>query len=286
MKKSILFPSATLCVALVTFFLRKNQLAQAKDLETQIYQANAPETIVLTAVLLIFAVVLGLFLLSGGRELPNYTYAVYCPNPMFMATVVTGSFFFLLSILVGFMDLRRDYDAHLLLLRQGLESSFDLPILSLITMTLVVLVGLVMMFLGKQAYRGEELDYHWLTTLPAYLSTARLMSIYRSYGAMTNIQDSFYPIVGAILLSMALYHLCATAYLAPRPRLIVFFSLLSVVFTAVNLASGMILYDIMLALGFNLYMLAFSAALLENTYTSREKYRTPPVPVTIVKMEE
>ncbi len=278
MKKSILLPAMTVLVSFMAWLVRTQQLSQVKDPVTMLYRAQAGETILLMALVLGFAVVLGGFLYVGGRALPNYTYTVYCPSMFFVCTVVTGSLFFVLSILVGLMDIRTLYEAHLATGASAKDFSF--PIGTLVTMILVAMAGAVMLYLGKQAYRGEFLKECWLTTIPAYLATARLMIYYRNYGAMTNFQDCFYPILGSLALSLALYHLCATAYIDARPRKIIFFSLVSVVFSAVNLASGESLYDNMLSLGFCLYMLAFAGAVLQNTYCSREDYRTPPPPNT------
>lgn len=277
MKKSILLPLMTVFVAFLAGYCRTVQLAEAKDPLTLLFVPQASETLLLMGIVLGFTLVLGGFLYAGGRDLPNYTYTVYCPSLLFVSTVVTGSLFFVLSILVGLMDIKSLYDAHLLTVQQGNTASFDFPLTTLVTMILVMMAGSVMMYLGKQAYRGEFLKECWLTTIPAYLATARLMVYYRNYGAVTNFQDCFYPIMGSLTLVLALYHLCATAYIDARPRKIIFFSLVSVVFSAVNLASGESLYDNMLSLGFSLYMLAFSGAVLQNTYCSREDYRTPPV---------
>lgn len=276
MKKSILLPLMTVLISFMAWLLRLQQLNNVKDPVTLLYNPQAGETIVLMSLIFGFTLVLGGFLYVGGRDLPNYTYTVYCPSIFFVCTVVTGSLFFVLSILVGLMDIRSLYETHL---ATGASSSdFEFPLGTLVTMILVAMAGSVMLYLGKQAYRGEFLKECWLTTIPAYLATARLMIYYRNYGAMTNFQDCFYPIFGSLALALALYHLCATAYIDARPRKIIFFSLVSVVFSAVNLASGESLYDNMLSLGFCLYMLAFAAAVLQNTYCSREDYRTPPPP--------
>ncbi|MFI3253097.1 MAG: hypothetical protein R3Y63_01980 [Eubacteriales bacterium] len=276
MKKSILLPSLSLVMGIVVFILRKYQLANVKNVETQLYTPHATETYLLMGAILLFAVCLGLFLLSGGRELPNYTFTVYCPSPLFMATVVTGSFLYLLSTVVSIMDVQSQYASYLENRSPMNPESFDFPFLTIVNMLLVVLVGMVMIYLGKQAYRGEYLKECWLTTLPAYMGLARLTVTYRNYGSLSSFQDNFYPIFGVMFLALALYHLCATAYVGPRPRKIVFFALVSVLFTGAMLASGICLADKLLSLGSNLYLLAFSAAILENTYSSRENYRTPP----------
>lgn len=278
MKKSILLPSAAVLVSFLAFFLRKEQLAVAKNPETLLFATNAPETIMLMVLIFGFLAVLCGFLLSGGRPLPNYTYTVYCPSALFVTTVASGSLLLILSFLVGIMDIKKQYDDFVVAGHLITGGTFEFPVVFALSVLVTTVVGMVMLFLGKQAYRGEELTQCWLTTIPAFLSVFRLINEYRSYGATPNFQESFYPIFGSMAMCLALYHLSATAYEGSRPRLIIFFSLASVVLTAVVVASGVPVYDTLVYVGLNLYMLAFSGAILENTYSSRENYRTPPPP--------
>lgn len=278
MKKSILLPSSAVLVSLLVFFLRKEQIAAAKDMTTLLFTANAPETILLSVVIGGFIALVCGFLLSGGRPLPNYTYTVYCPNPFFVTTVAIGSLLMILSVLVGLMDIKNQYDAFIASGAVLAGGSFPFPLSDLLMSLSVAVAGLVMLYLGKLAYRGEELTDCWLTTIPAFFAVFRLVAEYRVYGATPNFQESFYPIFASMSLSMAFYHLSATAYEGARPRSIIFFGLSSVVLSTVVLASGISLYDALIYGGMNLYILGFSAAVIENAYSSREDYRTPPMP--------
>lgn len=267
MKKSIILPSLAGCASVVAFFLRKSQLALAKNPETLLYTDNAPETMALCAFLLFCVVALAGVLFTGGRPLPNYTYATYCPKQLFLFFVGGGSLLMMLSIIVGVIDILG-----------GTRSANGFPATFACKIVIVALVGIVMLYLGKLAYEGKELRDCWLTTVPAFLAVLRLMEEYRGNAAQPNVLDSFFPIFATMSLTMALYHLSASAYLQARPRAVVFFSLTSVLLTGVVLASDLGVYDTMIYVAFNSYMLAFSGAILENTYASRENYRTPPPP--------
>ncbi len=273
MKKSIILPILTLLVSGIAFFLRKQQISQAKDPITLLFTPGAKETQLLVGLLLGFMLCLALFLLSGGRPLPNYIYTVYCPHPLFLGTVGLGSLVLILSILVGMMDIKGQYDQHILE-----QVSFRFPLLFFVGNIVVALVGVVMLYLGWMAYQGIHLEECWLTVIPAYLAVIRMLGEYRTYAILPHIQDKAYPIFGTIFICLSLYHLSATAYVNPRPRLIIFFSLSSVVLTGVILASGVSVYEGTVYLGLNLYMLAFAGAILQNTYISRAEYRTPPPP--------
>lgn len=278
MKKSIALPLGTVLVALQALVFRQKQLSNAKDPVTQLYEANATETLLLMGLLVLFLVAIGGLLASGGRPLPNYTYTVYCPNQLFITAVATGSLLLLLSTLVGLMDIKGQYDNFVASGVMAAGGTFSFPFATALGILATAMSGGVMLFLGKNAYRGEEMTLCYLTTIPAFLSVVRLISQYHVYGATPNVQDSFYPVFATLATTMALYHLSATAYLGPRPRLIIFFSLASVVLSAVVMASGIPLYELMVYGGLNLYLLAFAAATIENTYSAREDYRTPPVP--------
>ncbi len=286
MKKSILLPSATVVVAILLFFLRSNQLSVAKDPETLLYAPGAMETTLVMVVLFGALAILGLFLLSGGRELPNYTYTVYCPRPFFMATVVIAAFVLLMSLVIGFMDFSAQYSEFQANQSFGSQESFPIPWALLFTLLASCACGFVMLYLGRLAYRGMVLQEAIYVTLPAYMSCVHLMSSYRDLGSVANLQDSVYPVVGSVFLTLALYHLAATAYVDARPRKIIFFSLGSVLFSGVTLASGRPVYDSILLFSLNLYLLAFSAAVIENTYCTREAYRTPPTPEELENLSQ
>lgn len=278
MKKSILLPTAAALASVMTFFLRQNQLAVAKDPETLLYAVNAGETMALMGVIVLSIVILGGFLATGGRPLPNYTYMVYCPQTIFVSTVAVGGLVLILSLIVGFLDIKSQYD---LFIQSGAVlsgQSFPFPLLDLLMIVLAAASGAVMLLLGKNAYRGEELTACWLTLIPATLAVTRLIVIYRDYGSNPNFQDKFYPIIGTLFIALAFYQLSSAAYQKPVPVLNGIYSIASILFCGSVVASDLSIYDRMVTFGLNLYLLAFLGAILENTYSSRENYRTPPPP--------
>ncbi len=275
MKKSILLPLATFLVSGVSFFLRKTQISAVKDPETLLYQANAGETMALMGVILLFLAVIGGLLFTGARTLPNHTYTVYCPNPLFAAAVATGSLILVLSMIIGLLDIKSGIDLAKTL---GNEAKYQVNLMEIGKIALTTMAGGSLLLLGTKAYRGKELTDCWLTLIPASLAVLRLVMIYRDFGSTANVQDKIYPIFSAIFTTMALYHLCASTYTPPKPPLIVFYSLGAVVWNASYLAMGIAMFDVVSLVGLNIIFLAFSGAILENAYCSRENYRTPPPP--------
>lgn len=275
MNKSLILSFATAMGGGITYFLRKQQIAQVLDPVTLLYESDAPETLMLNLWTLCFVLALGGYLLSGGRPLPNYIYTVYCPSYLFLGAVALGSLLLMLSIFVSGMDIYHQYTQFIPI---GTESKYVFPFLTIIGNILVAMVGGFMLYLGKGAYQGLPLQHCWITTTPAYLCVVRLVLSHREYGALPCIEDKLYPIVGGLCLCFAYYHLSATAYINARPRRILFFALTSVVMNGATLAAEESLYHIFIHLGLNLYMLAFAGAIFQNTYISRKDYFTPPPP--------
>lgn len=279
MKKSILLPFLSVMMSVVFFFLRKLQISNAKNPETLLFTEFATETLILSFAVILFHFILGGVLYSGARELPNYKYTVYCPNQLFITLLATGSIILVLSTFVGIMDIKSQYDQHISAVNQGVSSSYSMPYFKFAAILFGGATGAVMLFLGKNAYRGEDLEERWVTTIPAFLCLSCLVNAYQSFSTLPNLQEKIYPIFATFSLVYAFYHLSASAYETPRPRLISFFSLSSIAMFGVYAGYGISIYDFSVYLGLNLYLLAFSFAVIENAYSKRENYRTPPAQV-------
>lgn len=277
MKKSILLPLVSTVMSVVFFFLRKSQIAGAKNPETLLFTDFAPETIMLTIALVLFHLILFGMLFTGARDLPNYKYTVYCPSQLFIMILATGSLILILSVFIGIMDIMGDYKIYQDLVNQtGVSGGYKMPIFEVLGILFGGATGAVMLFLGKNAYRGEELETRWFTTIPAFLALVCLVSVYQNFAVLPNFQEKFYPIMSTFAMVYAYYNVSASSYETPRPRRISFFALSSIALFGVYAGYGISFYHFAVYLGMNIYLLGFSYAVMENAYTSREDYRTPP----------
>lgn len=276
MKKSTLLPSASVVLCVVTYFLRKHQISQVKDAQTLLFEPMAMETILLATLVLVGHIALMIGLNSDSRDLPNYKFTVYCPRFSFFAMTSLASLLLLLSVLMGFLDMKSDYDTALKNSNAYVEFSYDFPFFQVCKCMFSLFVAYIMFYLGKNAYEGTTLRKHFLTVFPAFLACWYFMDIYRDYSSLPNLQEKLYPTFAGLSLLHGFYQLAVAAYETPRPILFSFFSLSSVMLLGATLGGPITPYFAMVHCSLVLYLLAFSVAIIENTFCSREDYRTPP----------
>ncbi len=278
MKKSILLPLLALVFAGTTFGLRVWQRQVALDLETLLY-VPSPATTLLTAVILLYACVLGGTLYSGARPLPNFRYAFYCPNQLYASFICAGGMLLLLSLFLGLKDALGLIQEQQALQRSGVEvSGFPVPIFTILTLLCTLPAGLAQLKIGKDCYRGAPVNNKALTTFPAFCVLPYLISVYQSNITSPNLQDRIYPVLGAVFIALSHYYIADTAYLKPCPKRVVFFGLMAVVINGATLGESPTMYRFVFIMANLLCLLAQCAAILENGYISRSEYRTPPDP--------
>lgn len=276
MKPHVLWPCSSFCLGILTFILRKHQLAQAKDPETLLFVPMATETIVLSVVMIVAHILLVVALGSPSRPLPNYKYTIYHPSIFFFAPILLSSVLMGLATLVGLIDIHTEY-RNFKTMTAGADVPYSLPVFDVMQSFFALFVAYLMYEMGKNAYEGETLAHRWWSVIPAFMCCWLFTTQYRIYAISPNFQEKIYPTLGGLFLLHGMYQLAVAAYQTPRPVLLSFFGLSATIFCGVNLASNPSTFDGMLLTSLTLYLLTFTSAVIRNAYASRKEYVTPPV---------
>lgn len=276
MRKSTIMPFVAMIGSVLAFFLRKNQLNQAKDPETLLYIPMASETVLLYLVVFAFLLGFAVFLLSDSRSLPNYHFMVYCPHQGFLALVASGAFFMVLSLLVGFLEAKVEIDTYLSSTHDG-SLLHAIPFLHYLILFAVTASGGVCLLLGKSAYEGKELEASWIVIYQAFPPLLLLIEIYRDVASSPNLQDKIWAVLAGLALAHSTYHLAAASVSPPKANFFTYLVLSSTVIFGAYAGGDLSFYYILVGLGYHLFLLAFAAATIENAFSSRMDYRTPPV---------
>lgn len=269
MKKSVLVPLGTGVLGILCFFLRKHQIAQAKDMETLLYASGAVESYLLYVVVAVSLAVLGFFLFTGSRSLPNYEYMVYCPSPLFPWVVGFASLLLAVSFFVGILDMR--FQEGYFASRTRIQVVMEL--FRLLSIPLAAGAGIVM---TKAAYLGETLETNYPILFLACPPMLMLLHTYQSYITQPNMEDRIWPIFSALALMYSCYLLAAATVKAPKENLFCWFAMASMLLFFLNIGGETSLYLFFVGLGYNLLISAFAVATMENAFCSLEVYRAPP----------
>lgn len=269
MKKSLLVPLGTVLLGILCFFLRKHQVAKVKDMETLLYTPFAQETILLYVVVAVSVGVLGFFLFTGSRSLPNYEYMVYCPSLLFPLVVGFASLLLVISFFVGVLDLRfQEGFFQSRTIQQGV-----MEILRLLSIPLAAVAGLIM---AKAAYLGETLETNYPILFLACPPVFLVLNTYQTYSHQPNLEDRIWPIFSGLALMYSCYLLAAATVKRPQENLFCFSAMVSMVFFSLSMGGDTSLYLFFVGLGYNLLLSAFAVATMENAFCSLEVYRVPP----------
>ena len=137
--------------------------------------------------------------------------------------------------------------------------------LSLVLGGISIAAAVSMVLIGVRCYRGGvEKQYSGAILTPAYACCFWLVSAYHDRSADPLVIEYVYIIIAIGSILLALYFMSAISFDRPRAGRTAFFSLLSIYFIGVTLADGHEMSELLLLVGFGLYLLTSVAVLLKN----------------------
>lgn len=278
MRKDICLPLLALGGGAGGFLLRRWQLASAYQPETGLFTRGAPSTLALLGLIALLALAFAL-LVQGGQKAPeDFLPAFASPEAGQTAVLAAAG---LLLMIAGALGLR-DGLVQLQLWRSA-PGMYQLssPAAQLCTGLLCFPAGMGLLLLGKMAYRGEIDSLACrLAAVPALAGVVWLFSTHLKHGTEPVLMKYGFTLSAIFLLTLAHYYTAAFLFERPRWRRTLFFSLIGAALGITSLADGPGLFEAAALLALSLSALAFSWALLRNTFgppwPKRLEGRMPP----------
>lgn len=275
MKKTTVLVGVGMVLSVLGFFLRKYQISVVKNPETLLFTPMAQESLLLLGLLVLGHLVLGVLVMEGARLVPRYEYAVYTPHGAFFGGTILSGFLLIMAFFIGLMDVKNGYDVFMATNTSG--ESYPFPLLKLAELSLVVVTGPVIWYLGKNAYEGRVLTERWLLTLPAFAALLHVYSKLKDLAITPDMQEKLYPSLGLLVLAHGIFALASTGIKTPCPRKVVFFAWSAQIFFCVNIHTIPSLYDGMVSFGLHLYLIVLGYGVMANSFCSQREYTTPPL---------
>ncbi len=261
MKKALLPPLAALAAGAAGFFLRRWELASAFEADTGLPIPGAPASLVLFLFSLLAVLGAGLTArrLLWGRTTASFHAAFFSGESLFITCDVIAA-----ALLIGGGGFGV----------WNYVNSVEKSLFSLLLAGLLVLSGVSVGIVGRQAYRNEgDGKYNAFLLLPAFTFCLWLILSYQNRAGDPIILDYVYHILAIITTLLALYRVAGHSFDKGQTRTTLWFSLMAVYFSCVSLADGhepMVLCLLAFAI---VYCGAHSAVLLWNL--TAEKEATP-----------
>lgn len=263
MRKDILLPGLALAGGVLGFGLRRWQLASAYDPDTQLFLHGAPATWALMA--LVLAAALALLVLGRGGKLPkDFLPACQCPSAGHMAVTAAAAFLFLGAGVFGLLE-----GMDQLALWRSAPGTYLLtyPAALLLCACLSFPAGAAVLLLGRASYRGDAAgSCSLLSIFPAAAGLVWLFASHLNHGTDPVLMGYGFSLAAAALLMLAHYDLSALFFERPHPRRAVFCALMGVLLALVSLADVPSRFNALLTAAFALSALAWSRALLRNSF--------------------
>lgn len=265
MKKSVLLPALAVLGGGAGFFLRRWQLVQALDPETNLFRHGVPATCALLALGAALAVAF-LLLIQGAKPPRDYAQAFHCPSSFYMAVMAAGGFLILASAGLGLLELREAM-ALWQATRIVQQGAAILPIMLFLAVLLCIPSGIAMLLLARGNYRNSLPTYHAaLATFPAYAALPWLVAVYQQYSRDPVLLRFADILLGITCSVLALYYAASFAFHRPRPRCGLFFSLMAISLNLESLANGQTRFFTLLSISITLCLVAQSWALARSCF--------------------
>jgi hypothetical protein len=250
---SILFAVAA---AVAGFFLRRWELATVYD-ETGLPYAltQVPASITLIGVSLLVIVIFAFLCRGRHRRFKNgYGDAFAAPNALYLVGIVVSAASLFGSAVFTCSDSM-----------QALQVQEVPSVLSLVLAGFSVAAAVGIVLSGVRNYRGNQKGQNSAALLvPAYACCLWLVDAFRVRSADPLIIDYAYMIFAIISTLLALYFISGFSFDRPKVFHTAFFSLIAIYFTGVTLADGHDMPNLLLFVGFGLYLMTSVVVLLIN----------------------
>lgn len=273
----------TAVLAVVCALLRRWQMATAFEGELSLPIPRATATVVLTCVLVMGCAVLVLLAVYQQVVRPprasergrRWDMCFFAPGDrVFLGAMIVACFLALAAVPVLFSKgggLWRLYRASL---AAGIWAGGDNGVLTMVTALLALLAALGLFLTGRDGYRaGRRGQGGFAAALPAATGCAWLMRNYRSHAADPVLWD-YVPLLLAIIAGMLMYmDWAGLSCTAARPRRTLWMAGMTVILSAVALATGE-------ELGNALLLLSQMVAALAALWRLPPNLEHPPEPGT------
>lgn len=262
MRKEILLPGLALAGGAAGFVLRRWELNTAFEPDTGLHVAGAPATWALVALSLLMA---GLFLLlCTGHHFPfpgGYDQAFHSGSSLYVTVSIASGFLMGVGGILKLRELPGALSGYSGLAVRGVASALPMVLLSALCL---VSAGCIVL-IAKNNYRGEGKGMRSMLLLaPAYAACMWLISAYQAKAADPVIEDYIYQLLAVISVLLALYFMAGFSFEKTKVKRTVFFSLLGIYLSVLNLANTDDLSSLALFAFAILYLTASAAVLLFN----------------------
>lgn len=262
MRKEYFLPGLALTGGIAAFFLRRWELATAFEPETGLHIQGSPATWAVLA-LSIFMAGLLLFLCAGRHSaFPGGYDQAFRPSDTLSAAVSIASGFLLgMGGILAFIQMPSAGTAYSGMFLNGTLSRVPRLLLSILCLVsaVCVIVNARGGYRGKSGGKGNP-----LLLAPAYACCMWLISAYQSRAADPVLVDYVYELLGIIAILMALYEIAGFSFEKAKVKRTVYFSLLGIYLSVLNLADGDDFGAMALFAFAVLYLSGAVAALLAN----------------------
>lgn len=264
MRKDIALPTLALAGGAAGFILRRWQLASAYVPETGLFVHGAPSTLVLMGLAGLAILAFAVLVQGSGEEPEDFLPAFACPETGQMTVLAAAGLLLMLSGALGLKEGLTEFQ-----LWRAAPELYPVanPSSQLVAAALCLPAGLGILMMGRAAYRGT-LD-SWacrLAPFPALAGLVWLFATHLKHGVEPVLMKYGFGLFAVLLLTLA--HYCAAAFLfgRPRRRSTAVLALSGTVVGMISLADRPDLFTAAATLAFSLSALAFSRALLRNTF--------------------
>ena len=264
MRKDIVLPALAVAGGAAAFGLRRWQLVSAYDPETQLFRSGAPATSMLVGLAVLLALAFLLSVRKKGDGPDDFLPAFRCPSSLFMAGMAASAFLFLgagvLTVLEGMAQLAQ----------WRLSPSSTMltePISLLLCGVLCFPAGAGTLMAGRGCYRGDcPASCSLLVLFPPIVALIWLFASHLAHGTDPVLLRYGFSLAAVACLLLGLYYAASFFHCRPHPGRTAFFSLLGIALGLLSLADAPAPYHAALTGACMLSCLAYSCALLRNTF--------------------
>lgn len=262
MRKEILLPGLAIAGGAVGFALRRWELSTAFEPDTGLHIAGAPATWALLALSLLMTGVFLLLCTGNHYAFPvGYDQAFRSESPLYLTVAISAGFLMGVGGILKLWDLPAALDGYTGLAVRGVASALPMVLLS----ALCLVSAACILLIAKNNYRGEGKGTRSMLLLaPAYAACMWLISAYQTKAADPVVEDYIYQLLAVIAVLLALYFMSGFSFEKTKVKRTVFFSLLGIYLSVMNLADGSDLSTLALFAFAILYLTSSAAVLLSN----------------------